>query len=87
MRESDVHNTSQRGELVRGWSASGNLFASVVTGMLIGLGLDAVFGTRPLFTILFVVTASVGGFFMLRSSASAAIDAHAQEAIRIRDGL
>lgn len=87
MRESDVHNTSQRHELVRGWSSSGNLFASVISGMLIGLAFDALVGTRPLFTVTFIVIAAVGAFLLLKGEASQAIDAQAEEAIRIRDGL
>lgn len=82
-----MNNTSSTGEFVRGWSASGNLLASIVAGLLIGLGLDAVFGTSPWFTVVFVVAASVGGFYKIRAESAIAIDTHAQEAIRIRDGL
>jgi F0F1-type ATP synthase assembly protein I len=82
-----LNNTSHRGELVRGWSASGDLLASVVAGLLIGLGLDHVFNTQPVFVVLFVIIASVGGFYRLKGSSADVIDAQAREAIRIRDGL
>jgi len=82
-----VNNTSSKGELVRGWSASGDLLASIVAGLLIGLGLDAVFGTRPLFTVVLAVVAAIGGFYKLRAESAVTIDAQAQQAIRIRDGL
>jgi F0F1-type ATP synthase assembly protein I len=79
--------TSHRDELARGWTASSSLISSIVAGLLLGLGLDLVFGTRPLFVVIFVVVAAVGGFLRLRAEGSAAIDAQALEAIRIRDGL
>lgn len=82
-----MNNTSHRGELVRGWSASGDLLASVVAGLLIGLGLDHVFNTRPLFVVVFIIVAAVGGFYRLKSESADIIDAQAKEAIRIRDGL
>ena len=82
-----MNNTSSKGELVRGWSASGDLLASIVAGLLIGLGLDAVFGTRPLFTVVLAVVAAIGGFYKLRAESAVTIDAQAQQAIRIRDGL
>lgn len=82
-----MNNTSHRGELVRGWSASGDLLASVVAGLLIGLGLDYVFNTQPVFVVVFVIVASVGGFYKLKGDSADVIDAQASEAIRIRDGL
>jgi len=82
-----LNNTSHRGELVRGWSASGDLLASVVAGLLIGLGLDYVFNTAPWFTVIFVLVASIGGFYKLKGDSAEIIDAQAKEAIRIRDGL
>ncbi len=82
-----MNNTSHRGELVRGWSASGDLLASIVAGLLIGLGLDHVFGTAPWFVVTFVLVASVGGFYRLKGASADVIDAQAQEAMRIRDGL
>ncbi len=81
-----MNHTSHRGELVRGWSASGDLVASVIAGLLIGLGLDAWFGTSPLFVVVLVVVGSIGGFLRLRAE-SGEIEELAREAIRIRDGL
>jgi F0F1-type ATP synthase assembly protein I len=81
-----LSNTSHRGELVRGWSASGDLVASIIAGLVIGLGLDAWLDTSPLFVVLFVVAGSIGGFLRLKA-ASGEIEEQAKEAIRIRDGL
>lgn len=86
-KESDLSNTSSRGELVRGWSASGDLLASVVAGLIIGLALDAWLGTSPWFVVGFIIVAAIGGFMKMKAEASAAIDVHAAEAIRIRDGF
>ena len=79
-------HTSHRGELVRGWSASGDLVASVIAGLLIGLGLDAWLDTSPLFVVILVVVGSIGGFLRLKAE-SGEIEEQAREAIRIRDGL
>jgi F0F1-type ATP synthase assembly protein I len=86
LREFQLTNTSHRGELVRGWSASGDLVASVIAGLLIGLALDAWLDTAPLFVVVFVLAGSIGGFLRLKS-ASGEIEEQAREAIRIRDGL
>jgi F0F1-type ATP synthase assembly protein I len=86
LRESNLNHTSHRGELVRGWSSSGDLVASVIAGLLIGLALDAWLDTSPLFVVIFVLAGSIGGFMRLKSE-SGAIDEQAREAIRIRDGL
>jgi F0F1-type ATP synthase assembly protein I len=86
LRESNLNHTSHRGELVRGWSASGDLVASVIAGLLIGLGLDAWLDTSPLFVVILVVVGSIGGFLRLKSE-SGEIEEQAREAIRIRDGL
>lgn len=82
-----MNKTSSKGDLVRGWSASGDLLASVIAGLVLGLGLDAVFGTTPWFTVVFASVAAIGAFYKMRAEASEAIDAQALEAIRIRDGL
>jgi F0F1-type ATP synthase assembly protein I len=86
LRESNLNHTSHRGDLVRGWSASGDLVASVIAGLLIGLGLDAWLDTSPLFVVILVVVGSIGGFLRLKSE-SGEIEEQAREAIRIRDGL
>ena len=72
--------------MIRGWSASGNLFASVVTGLLFGLGLDKLFGTSPVFVVILIVVASYGGFRKMYAE-SEKIEEQAREAIRIRDGF
>jgi len=72
--------------MVRGWSASGDLFASILAGLLIGLGLDAWFGTSPFFVVLFIVVAAIGGYLKMYAESSK-IEEQAREAMRIRRGL
>jgi len=81
-----LENTSHRGELVRGWSASGDLFASLLAGLLIGLGLDAWLNTSPTFVVILTVVAAIGAFLKMYA-ASSTIEDQAAEAIRGRDGL
>jgi len=52
-----------------------------------GLALDAWLGTSPWFVVVLIIAAAIGGFMKLKAESSAAIDLHAAEAIRIRDGL
>lgn len=40
-------------------------FTSILAGLLLGLGLDAWFGTRPGLTIVGIVIGSVSGFWRL----------------------
>jgi F0F1-type ATP synthase assembly protein I len=81
-----LENTSHRGELVRGWSASGDLFGSLLAGLLIGLGLDAWLNTSPTFVVILTVVAAIGAFLKMYA-ASSTIEDQAAEAIRGRDGL
>ena len=59
-----------RKAIVGGFSPSVDFLSSVLAGLLIGFVLDWLFGTRPVFIIIFVVVGFVAGFFKLwRSSA------------------
>jgi F0F1-type ATP synthase assembly protein I len=72
--------------MIRGWSGSADVFGSVFAGLLIGLGLDAWFGTSPVFVVGFVVVAAIGAFYKSYAD-SERIEEQAQEALRIRNGL
>ncbi len=80
-----METTTHKGEMIRGWSGAGDVFSSVLAGLLIGLALDAWLDTTPLFVVLFVIAASVGAFFKVRADTEA-FDHHAEAAIRGRDG-
>ena len=81
-----MKSSTHRHDLIRGWSASGDLFASVLAGLLIGLGIDALFGTSPVFVVMFIIVAAIGGFLRLYGE-SEELEEQAREAIRIRNGL
>ena len=81
-----LKTSTHKGDLIRGWSASGDLFASIVAGLLIGLGIDYWFGTSPIFVVILIVVASYGGFRRMYTE-SEKIEEQAREAIRIRNGL
>jgi F0F1-type ATP synthase assembly protein I len=72
--------------MIRGWSASGDLFSSIAAGLLIGLGLDYWLGTSPIFVVILIVVASYAGFRKMYAE-SEQIEEQAREAIRIRNGL
>ena len=81
-----MKTSTHRGDLIRGWSASGDLFASIVAGLLIGLAIDHWFGTSPIFVVILIVVASYAGFRKMYAE-SEQIEEQAREAIRIRNGL
>jgi F0F1-type ATP synthase assembly protein I len=72
--------------MIRGWSASGDLFSSIAAGLLIGLGLDYWLGTSPIFVVILIVVASYAGFRKMYAE-SEQIEEQARDAIRIRNGL
>jgi F0F1-type ATP synthase assembly protein I len=72
--------------LIRGWSGSADIFGSILAGLLIGLGLDALFGTSPVFVVVLVVVAAIGAFYKSYAD-SERLEELAEEAIRIRNGL
>lgn len=48
-----------------GFSPSVDFISSVIAGLLLGLGLDWLVGTGPLFTIVFIIAGFVAGFYKL----------------------
>jgi len=72
--------------MIRGWSGSADIFGSILAGLLIGLGLDAIFGTSPVFVVGLIVVAAIGAFYKSYAD-SERLEEMAEEAIRIRNGL
>jgi ATP synthase protein I len=54
-----------RTNVTGGFSPSVDFISSVIAGLLLGLGLDWLVGTGPLFTIIFIIAGFVTGFFKL----------------------
>ena len=45
-----------------------DLVSSIIAGVLIGLGLDKIFLTKPIFFIIFLLLGFIAGFFNLYKS-------------------
>jgi ATP synthase protein I len=48
-----------------GWSSGVDLISSIVAGLLIGLGVDWLFGTQPVFAIIFGLAGFASGSMKL----------------------
>lgn len=81
-----MKTSAHRGEMIRGWSTSGDLFGSLLAGLLIGLGLDALLGTSPFFVVVLILVGAVGAFIKANAETRVQIDEMAREALRIRRG-
>ena len=68
------------------WTASGDLFAAVLAGLLLGLGLDAWLNTSPWLVIAGVLLGVYTGVRRMWIH-SKKIDEQAAEALRWRRGL
>ncbi len=61
---SDTHQ--QLYSLAReGYLAGGGFFSSIMSGFLLGLGLDWWLGTEPWFVVGGIVAGSISGFYMM----------------------
>lgn len=61
-------------EIGEGSSQGFDFFASVIAGMVLGLGLDWVFDTAPVFVIIGVIAGFVSGFLKLWAASKAIED-------------
>mgnify|MGYP001268016528 FL=1 len=52
-----------------GMKMSLDLFSSILVGMMIGLGIDNFFSTKPVFLLIFLVLGMIAGFYSLYKSA------------------
>ncbi len=52
-----------------GMKMSLDLFSSILVGMMIGLGIDNFFSTKPVFLLIFLVLGIIAGFYSLYKSA------------------
>ncbi len=69
-----------------GWRMVTELVAGLLIGLSIGWGLDALFGTRPLLLVLFVLLGLAAGVrVMLRTAAEVQTKAQAAEAVGAQD--
>lgn len=80
-----MRTNTHRVQMIRGWSGSVDVFGSVLAGLLIGLGLDALFNTSPAFVVVLVVVGAVGAFLKSYGDTEQ-FDRQVQEAMRARNG-
>ena len=52
-----------------GMKMSLDLFSSILVGIMIGLGIDNFFSTKPIFLLIFLVLGIIAGFYSLYKSA------------------
>ena len=53
------------GKAVASGNEAAGFFASILSGFLLGFGLDAWVGMRPLFTVIGIIAGSVIGFWRM----------------------
>ena len=81
-QEPERPNMTSKYAIGEGSSQAFDFFASVISGMLLGLGFDWVFGTAPILVIIGVIAGFVAGFAKLWA-ASAAIEEEARRRGRL----
>lgn len=45
--------------------AGGDFFGAIMAGFLLGLGLDYLLGTRPVFVVSGIIAGSITGFYVM----------------------
>ncbi len=65
-KKEKIHNNKQGYNL--GIKISMDLVSSVIAGVLIGLGVDKIFSTKPIFFIIFLLLGIITGFYSLYKS-------------------
>ena len=62
-----IQNNNKQGYSL-GLKISMDLVSSIIAGVLIGLGVDKIFSTKPIFFIIFLVLGIISGFYNLFKS-------------------
>ena len=65
LKKSKTNNLYKNNGYSIGLKISMDLISSIVVGVLIGLGLDKIFLTKPIFFIIFLVLGIITGFYSL----------------------
>ena len=65
LKKSKTNNLYKNNGYSIGLKISMDLISSIIVGVLIGLGLDKVFLTKPIFFIIFLVLGIITGFYSL----------------------
>ena len=62
-----IQNNNKQGYSL-GLKISMDLVSSIIAGVLIGLGVDKIFSTKPIFFIIFLLLGIITGFYSLFKS-------------------
>ena len=62
-------NTKLNNNLSIGFKISLDLVSPIIAGILIGIGVDKFFSTKPIFFVIFLLLGVVSGFFNIFKSA------------------
>ena len=65
LKKSKTNNYNKGNGYSIGLKISMDLISSMIVGALIGLGLDKIFSTKPVFFIIFLVLGIITGFYSL----------------------
>ena len=65
LKKAKTNNLYKNNGYSIGLKISMDLISSIVVGVLIGLGLDKIFLTKPIFFIIFLVLGIITGFYSL----------------------
>ncbi len=65
LKKAKTNNLYKNNGYSIGLKISMDLISSIIVGVLIGLGLDKIFLTKPIFFIIFLVLGIITGFYSL----------------------
>ena len=65
LKKSKTNNYYKNNGYSIGLKISMDLISSIIVGVLIGLGIDKIFSTKPIFFIIFLVLGIITGFYSL----------------------
>mgnify|MGYP001184389469 FL=1 len=68
-KKTSPKNTKLNNNLSVGFKISLDLISPIIAGILIGIGVDKFFSTKPIFFVIFLLLGIVAGFFNIFKSA------------------
>ncbi len=68
-KKTSPKNTKLNNNLSVGFKISLDLISPIIAGILIGIGADKFFSTKPIFFVIFLLLGIVAGFFNIFKSA------------------
>ena len=66
--KTENHQKSHKANYSLGLKISMDLVSSIIAGVLIGLGIDKIFSSKPIFFIIFLLLGIIAGFYNIFKS-------------------